>query len=196
MQANHHRVRPILLAAVIVLGSQSGVTWAAPPSSPDGSHGFDFLMGSWKAHLRRMIDPKTGLTTSDQQVGVWVEYDGILNDKKLLDTSANFEQFEVTSEKTHQRFKGQALRMYNPASRQWSIFGLDLDNGELDLPPLVGQFTDKRGEFFDSELRNGRMVQVRYIWTDISPKAANMEQSFSPDGGKTWVANWICSLSR
>ena len=110
MQPNHHCVRPILLAAVIVLGLQAGAAWAAPPSPPDGSHGFDFLMGSWKAHLRRMIDPKTGLTTSDQQVGVWVEYDGILNDKKLLDTSANFEQFEVTSTDGKQRLKARRSR--------------------------------------------------------------------------------------
>jgi hypothetical protein len=162
----------------------------------DGSHDFDFLIGNWKAHLRRLIDPKTGLTTSDSRVGVWVEYDGISNHRKLLDTNADFEQFDVKSGKAHLRIRGQTLRMYNPDSHQWSIYGLDLDKGELELPPLVGQFNGRRGEFFDSELRNGRMVQVRYIWTDISPKSARMVQSFSPDGGKSWVANWICDLSR
>jgi hypothetical protein len=116
--------------------------------------------------------------------------------KNLLDTSANFEQFDVQASGTHLRFRGQALRMYNPPSHQWSIYGLDLDNGELGLPPLIGQFTGKRGEFFDSELRNGRMVQVRYVWTDVSPKSARMEQSFSPDGGKNWAVNWIVTLSR
>jgi hypothetical protein len=25
---------------------------------------------------------------------------------------------------------------------------------------------------------------------------SDMEQSFSPDGGKTWEVNWICDLSR
>jgi hypothetical protein len=78
--------------------------------------------------------------------------------------------------------------MYNPASHQWSIYGLDLDKGELDRP-LIGEFTGKRGEFFDSELRNGRMVQVRYVWTDVSPKSTHMEQSFSPDGGKNCPLN-------
>ena len=107
----------------------------------DGSHDFDFLIGDWKAHLRRMVDRETGVTTSDPRTGTWVEYDGICNDKKLLDTNANFEQFEVQASRTHLRFRGQALRMYNPASHQWSIYGLDLDKGELDLPPLVGQFT-------------------------------------------------------
>jgi hypothetical protein len=29
-----------------------------------------------------------------------------------------------------------------------------------------------------------------------SPTSSRMEQSFSPDGGKTWEVNWICELSR
>jgi len=172
---------------------------AAAPSAfsqHDGSHDFDFLIGDWKAHLRRMVDRETGVTTSDPHTGTWVEYDGICNDKKLLDTNANLEQFDVQASGTHLRFRGQALRLYNPTSHQWSIYGLDLDKGELGLPPVIGQFTGKHGEFFDSELRNGRMVQVRYVWTDISPKAAHMEQSFSPDGGKSWAVNWIVDLSR
>jgi hypothetical protein len=85
--------------------------------------------------------------------------------------------------------------MYNPASHQWSIYGIDLDRGELSLPPLIGQFTGRRGEFFDSELRNGCMVQVRYVWSDLTPKSARMEQSFSPDGGKSWGVNWIVALT-
>ena len=188
-------------AAILVLFQPFGAALSQPaPTQPtqvhDGSHDFDFLIGDWNAHLRRMIDRKTGVTTSDPRTGTWVEYDGVCNDKKLLDTNANFEQFDVQASRTHLRFRGQALRMYNPVSRQWSIYGLDLDKGELDLPPVIGEFTGKRGEFFDSELRNGRMVQVRYVWSDVSPKSAHMEQSFSPDGGKNWAVNWIVVLSR
>ena len=29
-----------------------------------------------------------------------------------------------------------------------------------------------------------------------TPQSARMEQSYSPDGGKTWEVNWICELSR
>src|SRR5579859_734658 len=63
---------------------------AAAPSTVsqrDGSHDFDFLIGDWKAHLRRMVDRETGVTTSDARTGTWVEYEGICNDKKLLDTN-------------------------------------------------------------------------------------------------------------
>jgi hypothetical protein len=41
-----------------------------------------------------------------------------------------------------------------------------------------------------------RAILVRYVWLNISPQSARMDQSFSPDGGKTWDVNWICELSR
>lgn len=200
-QKRFNNIKLAAPAAILILFQPFGATLSQPASTQpalvhDRSHDFDFLIGDWKAHLHRMIDRKTGVTTSDPKTGIWVDYDGVCSDRKVLDTNANLEQFDVRELRTHLRFRGQAFRMYNPASRQWSIYGLDLDNGELTLPPLVGQFVGKRGEFFDSELRNGRMVQVRYVWSDVSPKSARMEQSFSPDGGKSWAVNWIVDLSR
>jgi hypothetical protein len=155
----------------------------------DGSHDFDFLIGDWKAHVRRLPDR---LNNSN----VWVEYDGISNHHKLLDSNANFEQFEVTSTDKKLHIKEQTLRLYNPATRQWSIYPVNLDNGTLDTPPVVGGFTGKRGEFYHQENFKGRTILVRYVWLDLSPNSARMEQSFSPDGGKTWEVNWICELSR
>src|SRR5579859_7209534 len=117
-------------AAIFVLFQPCGAALSQPASTQpplihDGSHDFDFLIGDWKAHLRRLVDRETGVTTSDPRTGAWVDYDGICNDRKLLDTNANLEQFEVQASGTHQSFRGQALRMYNPASHQWSIYGLD-----------------------------------------------------------------------
>jgi hypothetical protein len=155
----------------------------------DGGHDFDFLIGDWKAHVRRLPDRLNGSNT-------WDVYDGISNHKKLLDSNANFEQFEVDSPEKHLHIKGQTLRLYNPASHQWSIYLVDLDKGELSVPPVVGQFTGNRGEFFHQEDFKGRVILVRYVWLNISPQSARMEQSFSPDGGKTWEVNWICELSR
>src|ERR1700685_662045 len=106
----------------------------------DGSHDFDFLIGNWKAHVRRLPDR---LNNSS----VWVEYNGISNHKKLLDSNANFEEFDVITTDKTLRIKAQTLRLYNPASRQWSIYLIDLDNGTLASPPVVGHFTATRGEF-------------------------------------------------
>jgi hypothetical protein len=155
----------------------------------DGSHDFDFLIGDWKVHVRRLPDR---LNNSN----AWDVYDGISNHHKLLDSNANFEQFEVNGTDKKLHIKGQTLRLYNPATRQWNIYLVDLDNGTLDAPPVVGGFTGKRGEFFHQETFKGRTILVRYVWIDISPKSSRMEQSWSPDGGKTWEVNWICELSR
>jgi len=52
------------------------------------------------------------------------------------------------------------------------------------VPPVVGEFNGNRGEFYDQEQYKGRAVLVRYVWLNISPKSARMEQSFSADGRK------------
>jgi len=154
----------------------------------DGSHDFDFLIGDWKAHVRRLPDR---LNNSK----AWDEYDGISNHHKLLDTNANFEQFEVSSPDKKLHIKAQTLRMYNPDTHQWSIYGLDLDKGELDAP-VVGEFHGNRGEFYNHQTWKGRVILVRWMWLNVSPKSAHMEQAFSPDGGKHWEVNWICDLLR
>jgi len=185
---------PFLLLPVlsILFSVQLYAQTASNPANlpqADGSHDFDFLIGDWKAHVRRLPDRLNNSNT-------WVEYDGISNHHKLLDSNANFEQFEVTSTDKKLHIKAQTLRLYNPETRQWSIYLVDLDNGTLATPPVVGGFTGKRGEFFHQEDFKGRTILVRYMWLDISPKSSRMEQAFSPDGGKTWEVNWICELSR
>jgi len=181
---------------LFILGTVSvplsrGQATSDPANLPqrDGSHDFDFLIGDWKAHVRRLPDRLNNSNT-------WVEYDGISNHKKILDSNSNFEEFEVTSTDKKLHIKAQTLRLYNPTSRQWSIYLVDVDQGTLGLPPVVGGFTGKRGEFYDQEDYKGRAILVRYVWLDISPKSARMEQSFSADGGKNWEVNWICELSR
>jgi hypothetical protein len=139
--------------------------------------------------VRRLPERLTGSTH-------WIEYDGISNHKKLLDSNANFEEFLVETRDKSLSIKAQTLRLYNPESHQWSIYLLDLDKGTLGTPPMRGEFTGHRGEFYDQEDYKGRAILVRFVWTDISPHSARMEQSFSADGGKTWEVNWICELSR
>jgi len=189
-------ILPAVLASALAIApasfsAQNSPASAKPAAAPrrDGSHDFDFLIGVWKAHVRRLPERLVGSNK-------WVEYDGISNHKKLLDTNANFEEFDVSTPDKKLRIKAQTLRMYNPESHQWNIYGVDLDRGTLDLPPVVGEFHGDRGEFYNQQTWDGRVILVRYVWLNISPKSSRMEQSFSPDGGKTWELNWICELSR
>ncbi len=186
---------PLVAASVLLLvpGAQAQAQTASTSTNAapqrDGSHDFDFLLGDWKVHLRRLPDRLAGSTT-------WIAYDGGARIRQFLRSSANLEEFEVDSAAAKLHIKAQTLRLYNPASHQWSLYLLDVDNGLLPMPATVGQFTDGRGEFFDHEEYRGRMILVRYVWVHDGRASARMEQSFSDDGGKTWEVNWICEMVR
>jgi hypothetical protein len=184
-----------LAAVALALSPPSLALAQAPPATPpaatlrDGSHDFDFLIGRWKAHVRRLPERLVGSTA-------WIEYDGISDHRKILASNANLEEFEVDSPASHLHIHAQTLRLYNPETHQWSIYLLDLEKGELSLPPVVGHFTNGRGEFYDQETWKGRAVFIRYQWSAPTPTTALMQQAFSADGGKTWEVNWICELTR
>jgi hypothetical protein len=73
----------------------------------DGSHDFDFLIGHWKAHVRRLPERLVGSHA-------WIEYDGISNHKKLLDSNANFEEFEVDNADKHLHIKRRPCGSITP----------------------------------------------------------------------------------
>jgi hypothetical protein len=156
------KIRLIRLLTILQMILLSAAAGESSPPARDGSHDFDFLIGNWKARVRRLPDRLVGSN-------VWIEYNGISNHKKLLDSNANFEEFEVDSPEKHLHIKGQTLRLYNPDSHQWSIYLLDLDKGVLSVPPVVGEFYGNRGEFYDQEQYKGRAILVRYVWLNISP---------------------------
>jgi hypothetical protein len=59
------------------------------------------------------------------------------------------------------------------------------------MPPMVGQFSGERGEFYNQDVYEGRAIFTRFVWTGITGQTPHFEQSYSADGGKTWETNWI-----
>jgi hypothetical protein len=155
----------------------------------DGQHDFDFEIGTWKIHLSRLQDRLVGSKT-------WVEFDGISVTRRVWDGRGNVEEFQTDSPTGH--IEGLTLRVYNPQTHQWSIYWANSKDPALGQPiqPMVGEFKNGRGEFYDQELWKGRFVYVRFIWSDITPNSAHFEQSYSDDGGKTWEVNWITNQTR
>jgi len=175
-------------AALASLAAAPAMALAAD-APRDGRHDFDFLLGTWTVHLKRLPERLVGSTN-------WLEYEGRSIVRPFVGGGANVEEFEAQGREPGQHIKGQTLRLYDPASDQWSLHLLDVDHGQLMLPPTVGRFTDGRGEFFDMEPWKGQQVLVRYVWTHEASRHARMEQAFSQDGGRTWEVNWICDLTR
>ena len=155
-------------------------------SQSDGQHDFDFEIGTWKTHLRRLVHPLSGSTE-------WVEYDGTSIVTKVLDGRANLVELDVAGPAG--RIEGLSLRLYNPQSRQWSLNFANISDGTL-APPTIGEFKDGRGEFYSQETLNGRAILVRFVISQTTSDSCRFEQAFSDDGGKTWEVNWIAVDTR
>src|SRR5438034_7396653 len=105
----------------------------------DGQHDFDFEIGTWKTHLKRLLHPLTGSTT-------WVEYEGTTIVRKVWNGRANLVELVADGPAGH--FEGLSLRLYNPKTRQWTLNFSNSADGTL-AQPTVGEFRDGRGEFYD-----------------------------------------------
>lgn len=173
--------------ALLTLPSQ-GMATDAPPAAErrDGQRDFDFEIGTWHTRLKRLVRPLTGSTT-------WVELEGTTVVRKVWDGRANLA--ELTVDSPDGPIYVLSLRLYNPESRQWSLNSANSRTGTLSVP-TVGEFKNGRGEFYDQETFEGRMILVRNVWSDITPDSCRFEQSFSDDGGKTWEVNWIAVDTR
>ncbi len=64
------------------------------------------------------------------------------------------------------------------------------------MPPSIGQFKDGRGELYDQETLNGKVILVRHIFSNVTPTSYHFEQAFSGDRGHTWEPNWVADLTR
>jgi hypothetical protein len=176
----------LYLPAAPACAQSAKVTKAGTETPRDGQHDFDFEIGTWHTHLKRLVHPLSG---SDQ----WVEYEGVTTVRKVWNGRANL--VELTADGPDGHFEGLNLRLYNPRSRQWSLNFASSGSGTLG-EPTIGGFIDGRGEFYDQEDLDGRAIFVRFVITPLDADTIRFEQAFSDDGGKTWEINWVATDTR
>ena len=152
----------------------------------DGQHDFDWQLGNWKIHMHRLKNPLTGSTE-------WTDLDGTVVVRKIWDGRANLAEIVTDGPAAHLEFL--SLRLYNPVAHQWSLNFASSNRGTIGVP-IIGEFKNGRGEFYDQEELNGRMILVRFVFEVISADSTRDEQAFSDDGGKTWEVNWINMQTR
>jgi hypothetical protein len=152
----------------------------------DGSHDFDFELGEWTTELKRLQQPLTGSTT-------WVEYRGTSTVRPILGGRANLVELSVAGGAG--KIEGAALRLYDPAARQWSLNFFNIAAGQLTAP-VIGEFTNGRGVFFGQDTYRGRTILVRFVISRIDDTTWRFEQAFSTDGGGEWEVNWIATDRR
>jgi len=110
--------RALCLAGVLAFFLQCDAVAATKPNGQapaaaqdtkrhvDHQHDFDWEIGDWKVHLRRLLHPLTGSTT-------WVEFDGSAHVRKVWNGRANLLELELDGPAGH--IEGLILRLYNPS---------------------------------------------------------------------------------
>jgi hypothetical protein len=160
---------------------------ARPAWGHDGQHDFDFVIGTWKSHVRRLQKPLTGSTS-------WIEGEATVSVRKIWNGRGNLEEIELTTPAGH--LEGLTLRLYDPQAHQWRLYFANASQGVLTSPVSMGEFRNGRGEFYDQETLDGKIILVRHQFSGITPKSYHFEQAFSADRGQTWEANWIADVTR
>lgn len=145
---------------------------------------FDFFIGSWNVVNRRL---KTLFAGSDE----WEEFPGATTCRPIFGGGGNTEEIFFPTLGT----RGFTLRLFDVQRREWSIYWANSSTGVL-FPPVVGTFTDGRGDFYGDDTHDGKPIKAHFIWSDITPTSARWEQEFSADGGQTWESNWVMEFTR
>ncbi|WP_246149502.1 hypothetical protein [Nonomuraea turkmeniaca] len=90
---------------------------------------FDFFAGRWNVVNRRLVD------------GQWDDFPGHSVATRHFDGAASFDEITFPTKGSH----GLTVRVYNPETRQWSIYWASSALGVLDTRPMVGAFEGDPG---------------------------------------------------
>lgn len=156
------------------------------PSAKDGRGDFDFFAGRWTvAHrrLRRRLE-------NDSH---WDEFGGICENRPIIGGLGNVDDNYI--ELPAGAYRAVTLRLFEPATRRWSIWWVDSRDMRLGVP-VHGGFENGAGTFFGNDTLNQRPIRVRFVWSDITARSAQWQQAFSADDGATWESNWIMRFTR
>lgn len=158
----------------------------------DGIHDFDFLIGHWKVENHRL---RQRLQNNQE----WENFVATQHMRLLPGGIGNYDDF--IADNWRPGFVGMSLRLFSPQTKLWSIYWLDNATAGLDksgslLSPVVGKFTNGIGVFECADELDGKVILVRYTWSDIKPDSARWEQAMSQDQGRSWETNWRMRMQR
>src|SRR5690349_20581427 len=91
-----HRIasRRLSSALLLALLAAPSLGAPAPAKARDGLHDFDFNVGTFKTHIRRLPQQLAHSTA-------WIEWNGVVRAEKVWGGRANVEEIEINDRETH-----------------------------------------------------------------------------------------------
>jgi hypothetical protein len=151
----------------------------------DGARDFDFLIGRWRIHNRRLRQRLKRCTE-------WDEFDAMHAARLLPGGLGNQDEYRTDF---WPGFVGMSFRFFNPATKRWAIYWADNQRGTLE-PPVFGAFKGDIAVFEGHDTFEGRPILVRFTWSAVRSPKPRWEQAFSTDVGTTWETNWVMEFAR
>ncbi len=116
---------------------------------------FDFLMGSWHVHNRRL---RRRLAGSEE----WEEFAATSVARPILDGRGNEDEYRTSHDGG---IVAMSFRFFDAVEHRWSIYWADSRRcGVLD-PPVFGGFDGDIGIFEGDDTFEGRPIVVRFRWS-------------------------------
>ena len=156
------------------------------PSAARASTNFDFELGRWSVHTRRLDDPLGGPK--------WLESGASTHlIGRVWAGRAALAEVELPGSKP--ALGSGLLRTYNPQTKQWRLHSVDRETGRVSAP-MVGEFKNGRGEFYGQHDTRGVTVLARVLYLDITTTSFRVQQAYSLDGGTSWKPNVVSTFTR
>lgn len=145
---------------------------------------FDFLVGRWRVHNRKLRHRLVGSDAWDDihaDYEAWTHLDGVVSvdEFRFLETGTS----------------ASSIRTLDRAHQRWSIYWVTNTDGVLGAP-VSGGWRGATGEFYGHDLADGQHVTVRFLWSRHGSDAARWEQAFQLRGRSTWETNWVMDFQR
>lgn len=179
-------MRILSLAACVTIAIAQPSLAQAGAAVRDGSHDFDFSIGSWTTELTIIKDP---FNRPDEQIHLR----GTKVARPVWGGKAWLEEIAADGPNSH--WQAANLFLYDPAAGQWSENYVDSSVGRMESPS-IGGYRDGKLEFYSLESVDGRSMLIRGTWTIISKDLHSYEVARSIDGGRSWHTSFIAKVSR
>jgi hypothetical protein len=175
------RIAAVLISLALLVISSLAQQSSVPVTQPNPcllpeQRQLDFWVGEWDLTWPAEKDGQTDHGTNSI--------------RRVLDGCVVEENFSAGSSG---HLLGKSVSIFDTPSGKWKQTWVDNEGGYLDF---TGGWKDGEMTLGREFIKDGKVVQQRMVFRNITPNELDWSWESSKDGGKTWQVNWPIHYKR